>query len=115
MLAGLIGGNGVAGTEQGHAAEPRLTRAAHQFEAMMMKELLAPLSRSSALFDDGNDEDTGVLGQFASESLAGALSAGGGFGIAERIVHSLSHSGNPSGTPGVIGKLKNDTGMSVDK
>jgi len=95
MLAGVVGTNGVAGAEQGRV-EPRLGRAADQFEAMMMKELLEPVSRPSALFDDGNDGGSGVLGQFASESLAGALSAGGGFGIAERIVRSVSHSGNSS-------------------
>lgn len=73
-------------------AQPRLTRAAQEFEAQMMKELLAPLNHRSSLFDDGG-EDTGVLGEFASESLAGALSAGGGLGIADRILRAVSHSG----------------------
>lgn len=75
-------------------AEPRLVRAAHEFEAQMMKELLAPLNHRSALFEDNGGEDAGILGQFASESLAGALSAGGGLGIADRILHSLSRSGH---------------------
>jgi Rod binding domain-containing protein len=115
MLAGLGGANGLAGEEQGHGVEPRLAHAAHQFEAMMMKELLAPLNRPSAMFDDGNDGDTGVLGEFASESLAGGLSAGGGFGIAERIVHSLSRSSNSSQAPGVIGKTEKNTRISTGK
>jgi Rod binding domain-containing protein len=89
--------------------QPRLVRAAHQFEAMMMKELLAPLSRNSALFDDGKGEETGVLGEFASESLAGGLSARGGLGIADRIVHALSHSGNHSASAPVTGRSRIDT------
>jgi Rod binding domain-containing protein len=115
MLAGVVGTNGVAGAEQGRGVESRLGRAAHQFEAMMMKELLEPVSRPSALFEDGNEGGSGVLGQFASESLAGALSAGGGFGIAERIVHSISHSGNSSPTLPVTGKSENNTGISTGK
>ena len=92
---------------------PRLVHAARQFEAMMMKELLAPMSRTS--LEDNDYEGTPILGVFASESLAAALSAAGGLGIAERIVHSLSHSGNSSHAPGVIGNQQNDTGMSPGK
>jgi Rod binding domain-containing protein len=112
----MLGVSGVdRNAEVGIAPEPRLLRAAHQFEAMMMKELLAPMSRGNALFDDSNGEETGVLGQFASESLAGALSAGGGLGIADRIVHALSRSGNPSASAPVTGKPGTDTGISARK
>jgi len=97
------------------ASEPRLVKAAHQFEAMMMKELLAPMSRGSSLIEDSSGEETGIQGEFATESLAGALSAGGGLGIADRIVHSLSRSGNSPVSLPVIGKLQIDTGMSAGK
>jgi Rod binding domain-containing protein len=80
--------------------QPRLVRAAHEFEAQMMKELLKPMTSGSKL--TGEDEDSssgsgGALGQFASESLARALSDQGGFGVANRIVQDLSHTGNTSG------------------
>ena len=94
---------------------PRLVRAAHEFEAQMMKELLKPMTEKSALFGDADGNETGVLGEFASESLAGALSAGGGFGIAARIVASLSHSGNRSESAPVIGNPQINTGMSSGK
>jgi len=93
----------------------RLVRAAHEFEAQMMKELLQPMTQASALFGDSDGNATGVFGEFASESLAGALSAGGGFGIADRIVHSLSHSGNRPGSSPVIGNLQINTGVSISK
>ena len=68
-----------------------MVRAAHEFEAQMMKELLAPMTRTDAVLGADDGEQTGVLGQFAAESLAGALSAGGGLGIADRVIHALSH------------------------
>jgi Rod binding domain-containing protein len=95
--------------------EPRLVRASHQFEAQMMKELLEPMTRPGALCGDSDGNETGVLGEFASESLAGALSAGGGFGIADRIVHTLSHSGNRSEMSPVIGNAQINTRMSLGK
>lgn len=95
--------------------EPRLVRAAHEFEAQMMKELLKPMTEASALFADADGNETGVLGEFASESLAGALSAGGGFGIADRIVGTLSHSGNGSKSAPVIENPQINTRMSSGK
>jgi Rod binding domain-containing protein len=80
-----------------------------------MKELLKPMTAGSTL--TGEDEDSssgsgGALGEFASESLARALSDQGGFGVARRIVQELSHTGSASGTPGVTGKLHGDTVIS---
>ncbi len=63
----------------------------------MMKELLKPMTGDS---DESTREDSdsetgsgGTLGEFASEALGQALSERGGFGIATRILDSLSHSG----------------------
>ena len=69
-------------------APVRLVRAAHEFEAQMMKELIRPLTQS------GSDETSsgGGLAQFGGEVLGQALSRAGGFGIADRIVSSLSQS-----------------------
>jgi Rod binding domain-containing protein len=114
-LARLEGAHGAAGAEPRPAPEPRLVHAAHQFEAQMMKELLKPMTEKDLLFRDGDGEGSGILGQFASESLAGALSAGGGLGIADRIVHDLSRFGHDAANPQVIGKLQNNTGMSSSK
>jgi Rod binding domain-containing protein len=82
---------------------PRLVRAAHEFEAQMMKELLEPMTRSgSSLEGDDSDESAsgsaGALGSFASEALGQAISAAGGFGIANKILKTLSHSGPPAGS-----------------
>jgi Rod binding domain-containing protein len=89
-----------AGAADAPVPQPRLVRAAHEFEAQMMKELMKPMtSASSSLTGDEEDADSstgssGALGQFASEALARALSDQGGLGIANQIVKELSHSGN---------------------
>ena len=107
-----------AGSGSSVASQPRLVRAANEFEAQMMKELLKPLTSGSTL--TGEDDDTssgsgGALGEFASESLARGLSEHGGFGVANRIVRELSHPGSASGAPGVTGKLHGDTVIRGDQ
>ena len=89
---------------------PKLVNAAHEFEASMMKELMAPLAPGH----DGleGDEDSGnfdaALMSFAGEALGKAISEHGGFGIANRILQQLSAVGNHSGKP-VVPRHKNGT------
>ena len=99
MMAGVDSASRAAAAEQRQSPQPRMVRAAHEFEAQMMKELLTPMTRTDALFREGDEEDSGILGEFATESLAGALSAGGGMGIADRIIQSLSPGPTSGKTP----------------
>ena len=94
--------------------QPRLVKAAHEFEAQMMKELIKPLNQGNSLTgtnDDGDDDSgsSGALGEFASEALGRALSEGGGFGMASSIIKQLSPSGNRNGKIPVTGILHGDT------
>lgn len=76
---------------------PRLVKAAHEFEAQMMKELLKPMTGSDPL--TGEDEESGsgdALQEFASEAFGQAVSEQGGLGIANSILRSLSRSGSSS-------------------
>jgi Rod binding domain-containing protein len=79
--------------------QPRLVKAAHEFEAAMMKELMAPLEPGHDSLDGGEDEDGSVsaLGSFAGEALGKAISEHGGFGIAKSIIHQLTAISNHSG------------------
>lgn len=90
----------IAGTN----SEPRLIRAAHEFEGQMLKELLKPLTAEDGLAGAASDGDSddgsgSILGEFASEALGKALSEHGGFGIADRILGQLSRSGRSSEAP----------------
>ena len=105
-----------AAEQGGTAPSPKLVRSAEQFEAMMMQELLKPMTEGDALdgSDDGSDSGAGsggALSGFASEALGQALSAGGGLGIAHEIIRSLSHSGNQHPSGKVTGDLHGNTKM----
>lgn len=104
--------DGARAGQLGIAPEPRLVRAAHEFEAQMMKELLAPMTARDSLVGDSDSEEagSGTLGEFASEALAGALSARGGFGMADRIVGQLSRSNNKAVNARVTGNTPIEPG-----
>lgn len=111
--------------EQGSAGQgtvnPKLVRAAHEFEGQIMKELLQPMMSSDGL--DGEDGDSsglglgsgsgsgGALSEFATESLGQALSEHGGLGIANQIIQELSRNGNREGTNQVTHDLHGNTVM----
>jgi hypothetical protein len=98
------------------APPPRLVRAAHEFEAQMMKELLKPLTAGDGL--TGSDDEsgsTGALGDYAGEALGRALSEAGGFGIANRILGQFSHSGNQPTVGPVTENQHIDTAVRASK
>ena len=86
----------VAGMATTVSPLPRLVTAAHEFEAAMMKELMAPLEQGKDILG-GNEEESSsnsALGSFAGEALGKAISEHGGFGIAKSIIAQLSHPAN---------------------
>ena len=119
-----IAATAASGAGSAAIPQPKLVRAAHEFEAQMMKELMKPMTLGSSLTgsgegadgDSGSDSGSGgALGEFASEALGRALSERGGFGIASRIVKDLSHSGNRSVTGKVTGNLRGNTVVRASK
>ena len=112
--------NVAAEAAKASAPQPRLVRAAHEFEAQMMKELLKPMTGNDALTGDedsseGNWGSNGAMGEFASEALGQALSQHGGFGMADRILHDLSHSETRNNPGKVTGNLHGNTVISPHK
>ncbi len=100
------------------APNPKLVRAAHEFEGQMMKELLQPMMSADAL--GGEDDDSGpglgsgsgsggALSEFASEALGQALSEHGGFGIADQIIRELGQRSNRQGNSKVTADLHRNT------
>ena len=123
MHVGSIAGNAASAAQA--TPSPRLVKAAHEFEGQMMKDLLQPMMAGDALTgaEEGDSElgpglgsgtgsgSGGALGEFASEALGQALSERGGFGIADRIIRELSHSGNQHGNGRVTRNLHGNTVM----
>ena len=85
-------------------AEPKLVRAAQEFEAQMMKELIRPMTRHE---DENDDEGSaGALTDFGGEMLGQCLSRAGGFGIADRILLSFSQTETHCSNVSTIGKTE---------
>jgi len=84
---------------QAAVPQPRLVKAAHEFEAAMMKELMTQLQPKADSLDGGDDEagSSDALRSFASDALGKVLSERGGFGIASRIIQQLTPQSNHSG------------------
>ena len=102
------------------AVSPRLVRGAQEFEALMMKELLKPMTGQDGLTGEADDEGgdavaTGALGEFASEALGQAISRSGGFGIAGRIAGELSRSGHSASNGNSRGNMHWNGSIRTDK
>lgn len=75
----------------------KIEKAAHEFEAMLLSNWLQQAEQSMATVPgaDDDDQDGGGRDQMMSlgvQSLAGALTASGGIGIAGMISKALQHS-----------------------
>ncbi len=81
----------VAQTEADAYKTQRLHKAAHQFEAMMLGEMLKPLTQTSEDALNGADGTTsGPLQSFGTEAVAGSLANSNALGFAQQIERALS-------------------------
>jgi Rod binding domain-containing protein len=72
----------------------KLTEAAQQFEGMLMQELLKPMKQHGFSQDEPDSQDEGsgfgdTLSSYGTETMATAISKGGGLGIAKRVVEQV--------------------------
>lgn len=76
-----------------NTASPQLQKAANEFEASFLQELLKPLSEDS-MFGSGDDGDTsgsmGTVSSIAAQALADGIAKDGGLGIAKRVLAELT-------------------------
>jgi peptidoglycan hydrolase FlgJ len=120
-------GSAVLGDNSGASAtqvSPKLVHAAHEFEGMLMEELLKPLATGGVPGDDedgdGNDSDglgsAGAVGSFAVDSLAQAISQHGGFGIADKLIAQLSQrEATESSKLGNTTEVTRETGKETER
>jgi Rod binding domain-containing protein len=86
----------------------KIEKAAHEFEAMLLSNWLQQAEQSMATVPgaDDNEEDGGGRDQMMSlgvQSLAGALTASGGIGIASMISRALQHAADKGNQPSPAG------------
>jgi Rod binding domain-containing protein len=73
--------------------QAKLVDAAQQFEATMLQELLKPMQHGQDSWEgDEKSDDTSfdTMSSFGSETMAKAISKGGGFGIARQVVSQIT-------------------------
>ena len=66
----------------------KLADGAHQFEAMMLQQMLKPLNFGATPDAEEGSQDT--LQSYGTEALAKAISGRGGFGMADRIIKQVT-------------------------
>lgn len=76
-----------------NGVDPRLKPAAHEFEASLMQELLAPMTKDTLFNNDSNgggmvmgDAGMDTWSSLGTQALAKALSDAGGLGIATKMI-----------------------------
>ena len=75
------------------AANRKLVDGAHEFEAMMLGQMMKGLSFGVAPGEDPEDAEAGAAGtvrSFGTEAVAKAVAAGGGFGLARQIIRQVT-------------------------
>jgi flagellar protein FlgJ len=81
------------GTDQRTRDHSRLVDAAQQFEALMLQELLKPMSSTENKWDTGEqegDKSMDTMTSYGTESVAKAIAKGGGLGIAKKVVAQVT-------------------------
>jgi peptidoglycan hydrolase FlgJ len=80
-------------TDAQRQKQAKLVDSAQQFEATMLQELLKPMQHGQSSWGDeekSEDSASGTMSSFGTEAIAKAISKGGGFGIARRVVEQIS-------------------------
>ncbi|MBX7122545.1 MAG: rod-binding protein [Opitutaceae bacterium] len=91
----------------GAASPSEIKRAASQFEAIILRQLLAPTIEplmSGGLGGAGAGGGGGVYGYMLTDVLADSLSKGGGLGLSKMLTRQLT----PRGTPTVEVSLQSE-------
>jgi flagellar protein FlgJ len=71
------------------ARHTKLVKAAQQFEAVMLGELMKPLGKNTAIGGSDDEQGSNALQGYSVEAMAGAMARSGALGFANRIVASV--------------------------
>ena len=69
----------------------KIESAAHQFEALLIAQLMKSAREGAAMggLGEGEDQSASAVQDMAAEQFAQAIAAKGGFGIADLVIRSL--------------------------
>ncbi len=92
-VQGLQAMPGLPGLDPAAAKHAKLVDAAHQFEGMLLQEMLKGMQTGKdELGGEGENEDNSgdTLRTFGTEAVAKAISMQGGLGIAKMVIASVT-------------------------
>lgn len=77
------------------STSPKLIDAAHQFESMLLQEMLKPMRSGQDSWggegeSDNTDHSMDTISSFGTEAVATAISKGGGLGIARQVIRQVT-------------------------
>ena len=78
----------------------KLTKAAHEFEAILLQDWLEKMNKSFAGLEQGPDPAHDTISSMGTQAIAGALAARGGIGIANMILRQLQSAASSVGDTG---------------
>ena len=100
VTTATVAGATVAQSAADAAKAQRLSKAAHQFEAMLLGEMLKPLGKSGEQVVDGSDDgNANPLQSFGVEAIAGTLANSGALGFAKQIQQALQSTKSAAAPP----------------
>ena len=71
------------------AKHRRLVHAAQQFEAVLLGEMMKPLSGTASVGESSDDAASNPMQGFAVESMAGSMARSGALGFAQKMVAAV--------------------------
>ena len=76
------------------AKNSKLVDAAHQFESMLLQEMLKPMRLGQDSWggdsSDATDSSMDTISSFGTEAVATAISRAGGLGIAKQVIRQVT-------------------------
>ncbi len=97
MASPIAGVNHLQSTEgTGAAPSPKLVKAAHEFEAILLQSWMEKMNQSFVGESGSQDPAHDTVSSLGTEAIAQALAARGGIGIAKMILRQLGQQTQPA-------------------
>ena len=103
MVSAITGRDQLQSTEAASTAtSPKLVKAAHEFEAMLLQSWLEKMNKSFAGESGSLDPAHDTVSSLGTQAVAQALAARGGIGIANMILRQLRQAAQPTQRAGEV-------------
>ncbi len=89
MVSAISGQTPVLAANSAAAPSPKLVKAAHEFESILLQSWMEKMNKSFLGTEESQDPAHDTVSSLGTQAIATALSARGGIGIASMILRQL--------------------------